>query len=187
MKNNVLSEFSFLQPFNTQQLSWCAPSIISSSTELNHAGLILCIGHVPESQGGRWFKAVTQVTGMAHSTSSGHGVASDQASTQCGASRAAQLPWACILSQTLWPTVHTPLRDHKSTQETLPGMGSSEIWQRPPQSLKWRSASRKAWHKSSWDYWGLNLGISITLMRCCRCCDPVACSFSDESSGSEQD
>lgn len=93
MKKSVLSEFSFLQPFNTQQLSWCAPSITSSSTELNHAGLILCIGHVPESQGGTWLKAVTQVTGMAHNTSSGHGVASDQASTQCGASRAAQLPW----------------------------------------------------------------------------------------------
>lgn len=145
----VLSELSFLQPLNRQQLSRCAPSIISNSTELNHAALIRCIGHVPESHGGRRLKAVTQVTEMAHSTNPGRGVASDQAA---GAGK--HTVW-CIPSSTasLWlvfcPTPSGPLciqalRDHKSIQESLPGMGSSEIWQRPPQPLKWKSASRKA-------------------------------------------
>lgn len=153
-EKNVLSEFSFLQTFNTQQLSRRAPSIISSSTKLNHAGLIRCISHVPESHGGRWLKAVTQVTEMAHSTNSGHGLASDQAA---GAGK--YTVW-CLPSSTaslglyFCPRLSGPpctqaLRDHRSIQETLPGMGSSEIWQRPPQSLKWRSASKKALHRSS--------------------------------------
>lgn len=128
----------------------------------------------------RWLIVPTQATEMAHSTNLGHGMASDQAA---GAGKhiawyvpsSNASPWLSFCPGPSSPQCVQLSRDHKSIHEVLPGMGSPEVWQRPPHSLKWRPASREAWHRRLWDLWGLNLGICMMLARHWMCCDAAAC------------